>query len=317
MVYTQWKPLIDSLRREAPLLTLPGGEACKTLPYVRYLWKKYWQYRIDRGQVILLIGGGSLLDVGAFTASTWKRGVPFVSVPTTLIAQIDAAIGGKTGINFKQGKNLIGTYAEAQAIWIWEGFLRTLSPRELRAGWVEALKHALLQGPELWEEVKQNRLQGIPSSDLLARLAQVKLSLVAQDPYETKGVREYLNLGHTLGHVWESLSLRTASPLLHGEAVAIGLLQEAYLSAQLNLLPADIASQLEGVLKQAELLMPLPPFTWRQWEKVLLQDKKIRKGILRVPLLKQIGEVVLVEVSVEQLKKAVRVYKEAFGVCKP
>lgn len=308
-VYALWKALIDELRGEAPLLTLAGGESVKELPVLRRLWKKFWQYRIDRGQTVLIIGGGSVLDAVGFAAATWKRGIPFISIPTTFVAQIDAAIGGKVGINFRKGKNLIGTYAEPQAIWVLPDFLRTLPSRDLRAGWVEAYKHALLDGETLWKQIHDTAFTELPSSDLLRALAAVKLRFVGQDPHETQGIRQALNLGHTLGHVWEALAAHTASPLLHGEAVAIGLVQELWLSVKRGFLSVSLWQAVAEKFRQSGLLSSLPPFTWRQWEQYLLQDKKLRDGQLHLPLLTQIGDFRLLPVTIEELKMSVRTYR--------
>lgn len=296
------------LTGETPLITLQGGESVKTLPVARRIWKKLWQYRIDRGQVVLLVGGGSLLDVGAFCASTWKRGVPFVHMPTTFVAQIDASIGGKNGINFRGGKNLIGTFAEPVAIWGYVGFLKTLPQRELRAGWVEALKHALLAGGGLWGELLSTPFSSLPKAPLLEELATVKLKIVALDPLE-KDQRRLLNLGHTLGHVWEALSLRIEAPLTHGEAVALGLLQEAWLSHRKGLLAESFLYALLHKLQAEGFLQPLPPFTWRQWEQVLLQDKKMRAQQLYLPLLEAPGSAKVHPVTIEELRAAVRWYR--------
>lgn len=308
-VYSLWKSLIDALRREAPLLTLTGGEAAKELPVLRRLWKKLWQYRVDRGQTLLIVGGGSIMDAAGFAAATWKRGIPFVSLPTTFVAQIDAAIGGKVGINFRKGKNLIGTYAEPQAIWLLPDFLRSLPSRELRAGWVEGYKHALLDGESLWIQLQDTTFTTIPSSDMLRSLAAVKLRFVIQDPHETKGIRQALNLGHTLGHVWEALAARTKSPLLHGEAVAIGMLQELWLSVRRGLLSESLWQAVVKKFHREGLLLPLPPFTWRQWEKYLLQDKKLRDGQLLLPLLTHPGAFQLSPITIEELKASIRIYR--------
>ncbi|MCS7154018.1 MAG: 3-dehydroquinate synthase [Bacteroidia bacterium] len=307
-VYSLWKSLIDALCRETPVITIAGGEESKTLPSLRRLWKKLWQYKVDKGQKVLVIGGGSTLDVSGFAAATWKRGVPFVSVPTSLIAQIDAAFGGKVGINFRQGKNLLGTYAHPESIWILPAFLTTLDERSLKAGWVEGYKHALLEGGELWEEIQATSFSALPSTLILQKLVSVKLRYVQEDPYEEKGIRQALNLGHTLGHIWESLSQREEKPLLHGEAVAMGLVQEAFVSVQMGLLPEKVWETILSKLKGEKVLSPLPSFTWKQWEKLLSQDKKIREGRVFIPLLLEVGRVALQAIPVERLKKVVRMY---------
>lgn len=313
-VYKAWKSHIDSLRKDVPLFTLEAGESLKTLPKARWMWKKLHQYRVDRGQLVGLIGGGSLLDLGGFCAATWKRGVGYVSVPTTLIAQVDAAIGGKTGLNFRRGKNLIGVYAQPQAIWVWPGFLQSLPPAELRSGWIEVFKHALIAGGTLWNSLQDVSVEKLPSGALIAEAAQVKLRIVAEDPFEEKRLRYVLNLGHTLGHLWESLSMDTEKPLLHGEAVAIGLAQEAYLSYRMGCLSG---ASLEAVIQWLErrgYLRPLPPFTWAEWERLQAQDKKVRAGKRFLPLLKEIGEVLpAVEVEEKLMVEAVRWYRRRYG----
>ncbi|MEN3041212.1 MAG: 3-dehydroquinate synthase family protein [Bacteroidia bacterium] len=308
-VYTLWKSLIDELISGAPIITIAGGEESKDLPTLRRLWKKLWQYKVDRAQRILLIGGGSTLDVGGFAAATWKRGVPFISLPTSLIAQIDAAFGGKVGVNFRKGKNLIGTFAEAERVWIFPDFLRTLPARLLRSGWVEAYKHALIAGGALWESIQATSFTQIPSTDLLRQLIEVKLHIVAQDPYEVGGIRQKLNLGHTLGHVWEALSQDSSTPLLHGEAVAIGILQETLISVRANLLSDAVWEKILQKLRQEGLLLPLPDFTWEKWERLLSQDKKVRDGQLLMPLLTDIGAVQLMPVDAHMLRQGVKAYK--------
>lgn len=312
LVYTSWKALIDRIRGSAPLLTLAGNESAKTLPKARWLWKKFYQYQLDRGQVVGIIGGGSLLDLGGFCAATWKRGIGAVYIPTTLTAMIDAAIGGKTGLNFRKAKNLIGVFAEPQAIWVCPVFLETLPLRELRSGWVELFKHALIAGGKLWEAVRAAKPTVPPAAELLEAGIQVKLDIVTKDPLEKQGERTLLNLGHTLGHVWEGLALD--STLLHGEAVAIGLAQELYLSHAKGLLPESELKALLDWLEGHAYLIPLPSFTWKSWEALITQDKKAFQGVLRLPLLKRIGEALLhYSVSIGELKEAVRWYAQRYG----
>ena len=313
-VYKAWKSHIDNLRKGAPLFTLQGGESLKTLPKARWMWKKFHQYQVDRGQAVGLVGGGSLLDLGGFCAATWKRGVGYVSVPTTLIGQVDAAIGGKSGINFRRGKNLIGVYAQPQAIWVWPGFLESLPPAELRSGWIEVFKHSLIAGGTLWDSVQQVSVQNLPSYALIAEAAEVKVRIVAEDPLEEKRLRYVLNLGHTLGHLWESLSMNTDKPFLHGEAVAIGLAQEVYLSYRMGYLSGALLEAVTGWLERRGYLRPLPPFAWGTWEKLLAQDKKVQAGKCFLPLLREIGEVLpAVEVEIKPLMDAVRWYQRRYG----
>lgn len=219
------------LPADLPLVEIPAGEIHKNIATCERIWQDMVAARLDRKALVVNLGGGVIGDMGGFCAATFKRGVDFIQVPTTLLAMTDAAIGGKLGIDFQGIKNAVGVFRNPAAVFVDPAFLRTLPPRELRSGFAEVIKHALIGDPALWDT-----LQAIPASqltadradwfDLLRASIAVKVRIVSEDPLE-KGLRALLNFGHTIGHAIESYFLQTDQPLTHGEAVAIGMVCEA------------------------------------------------------------------------------------------
>ena len=204
-------------------IVIKSGEKHKTLQTVQRIWKTLMRHHADRNALLINLGGGVITDLGGFAASTYKRGIRFVNIPTTLLGMIDAAIGGKTGIDFGGGKNQIGTFAVAEEVIVNPVFLETLPRRELLSGLSEMLKYGFVTDANLLNVNLENYQQYI------TRCGEIKRDIVAQDPTE-KGKRKILNFGHTLGHAIESHCLTTAHPLLHGEAVALGMEAALWLS---------------------------------------------------------------------------------------
>ena len=206
-------------------IVIKVGEQHKTLQTVQRIWKTLMKHHADRNALLVNLGGGVITDLGGFAASTYKRGIKFINIPTTLLAMVDAAIGGKTGIDFGGGKNQIGTFAEAEEVIIDPVFLETLPQRELLSGMTEMLKYGFIADANLLNVNLENYQQFID------RCGEIKREIVAQDPTE-KGLRKILNFGHTLGHAIESYCLTTDHPLLHGEAVALGMWGALWLSVK-------------------------------------------------------------------------------------
>lgn len=236
--------------KNAVEIVLRPGEKYKNLQTVQRIWKTLMKHHADRNALLVNLGGGVITDLGGFAASTYKRGIKFINVPTTLLAMVDAAIGGKTGIDFGGGKNQIGTFAEAEEVVIDTVFLETLPQRELVSGLSEMLKYGFIADDKLLEINLENYQQYI------SRCGEIKREIVAKDPTE-KGLRKVLNFGHTLGHAIESHCLTTESPLLHGEAVALGMLGALWLSVKrLGLdekVLQDYENQLPMLLSEAEI----------------------------------------------------------------
>jgi 3-dehydroquinate synthase len=273
---------------EHPLLTIPSGEQHKTLANAQRIWEWLHAQKAGRYAHPLIIGGGVTTDIGAFACSTWKRGLPFTLLPTTLLGMADAAHGGKTGIDFLGGKNLVGTFAPAVAVVVDVTFLSTLPERELRSGFAEVLKHALLDSPDLWRRMLRFPLQEQYWPELIRYCAQYKQRIVDQDPTE-QGPRKLLNLGHTLGHALESALLNTPTPILHGEAVAAGLWAEAVLAANLHQLNTTVPDELAAAFAHFGYRLRFPEASPEAILAYLAQDKKNQGQELRFSLLRHIG----------------------------
>ena len=240
-----WLPEVAYWLRCDPAvdIIIKPGEQHKNLQTVQRIWKTLLKHHADRNALLINLGGGVITDLGGFAASTYKRGIRFINVPTTLLAMVDAAIGGKTGIDFGGGKNQIGTFAEAEAVLIKPDFLMTLPERELLSGMAEMVKYGYIADANLLKVNLDNYQQHI------ARCGEIKREIVAQDPTE-KGLRKILNFGHTLGHAIESHCLTTDFPLLHGEAVALGMAAALWLSVK----QCDLDKK---VLKDYEKKLPM------------------------------------------------------------
>ncbi len=229
---------------EARVISVECGDGNKTLATLSQVWQALQENGATRHSLLVNLGGGMVTDLGGFAAATFKRGMRFINVPTTLLAMVDAAVGGKTGINFGGLKNEVGCFREADEVVIHTPFLRTLDTPNLRAGYAEMLKHALITDRKMWAE---HLCFDLAAPDLAAlqkmvrQSIEVKQRIVREDPYE-KGLRKALNLGHTVGHALESLAMER-TPLLHGYAVAYGLIAELYLSAALAGFPSEALHQ--------------------------------------------------------------------------
>ncbi len=281
-------------------IVIKAGEQHKNLQTVQRIWKTLMQHHADRNALMINLGGGTITDLGGFAASTYKRGIRFINVPTTLLAMVDAAIGGKTGVDFGGAKNQIGTFAEAEDVLIDPVFLTTLPEREIRSGMAEMLKYGFISDSKLLEINLENYQQYI------VRCGKIKREIVAIDPYE-KGLRQVLNFGHTLGHAIESHCLTTDAPLLHGEAVALGMLAALWLSVQQCGLDEkvmyDYEKRLSMLLSEAQVdlseadIEPIMAF--------LAHDKKNKGEKPQFVLLEAVGRPVWgVTVDYDDIKKA-------------
>lgn len=229
-------PLIQNLidRHHIRTITIKGGETHKSIRSVEQVWEVLSQYGADRKSLLINIGGGMLTDLGGFAASTFKRGMAFVNIPTTLLAQVDASLGGKTGINFNGLKNEIGVFNEPDAVIINTNFLKTIDAENFLSGYAEMLKHGLIKSPEHWDELMTYNLAQIDYEalqEIIAHSVAVKEWHVVNDLTE-KNIRKALNFGHTAGHAFESFALHAGRPILHGYAVAYGMIVELFLSAK-------------------------------------------------------------------------------------
>lgn len=216
----------------ANIITITNGDENKNIESAISIWGFFVENGATRHSLMINIGGGMITDIGGFTASTFKRGMDYINVSTTLLGAVDAATGGKTGINFLGLKNEVGVFSPAKKVLINVDFFKTLDARNIRSGFAEMIKHALISTKQDWNEVLSFDLENIDFGllkVLLQKNIDIKENIVALDPTE-KGIRKALNLGHTFGHAFESLSYKKGNPILHGYAVAWGLISELYLS---------------------------------------------------------------------------------------
>lgn len=284
--------LTPKLKR-AFVIVIPEGEKSKEWKYAVRICEKLLKNNADKHTLFINLGGGVVCDVGAFVASVFKRGIPYVNIPTSLMAQVDAAIGGKTAINLNGIKNQIGTFQFPQAVCIFTEFLSTLTEQQVYAGFAEMLKHALITDRNYWDELKnlQHSKQIISAFDLIKKSAEIKSAIVNIDFYE-KNVRKKLNFGHTIGHVLESLCMENKSTILHGEVVAWGMLAEAYISWEKKLLSQQTLDEIETIIrfyyKPISLLKNRDDIL-----RFLYADKKRVGDELNLTLLKNIGTTVI------------------------
>jgi len=276
------------------LIVIPAGEEHKNLETVHDIWAALLKYKFDRKSVLINIGGGVVCDMGAFAAATYMRGISFVQVPTTLLAMADAAIGGKTGINFGGLKNSIGLFAQPLVVICDSEFLSTLPERELRSGFAEIIKHSLIADVKLFRNLSESNITGLHGKKLeqvLYKSCEIKCRVVSADVNE-QGKRKILNFGHTVGHAIEMASQDTSKPLLHGEAIAVGMVAEAKLSCLAGLLGAGELVKIEKAIASAKLPLKASKKLVNQVLAKIKQDKKNEREKIKWVLLKEIGNAV-------------------------
>ncbi len=285
--------LLGGLPEGTGVVVLPSGEEAKQIDSVQRIWAAMLAAGCDRKSLVINLGGGVVGDMGGFAASTYMRGVAFVNVPTTLLAQVDASVGGKTGFDFAGIKNLIGTFSQPVAIVIDTQTLATLPDAEFVSGFAEIIKHGLIRDARYYEQVTARPPRQFSEAELeriIYRSCQIKAEIVAADPKEG-GARKLVNFGHTIGHAIEALSLEGPMPLLHGQAVAIGMVAEAKLSELLGMIaPTDVMRLAHGLARAG---LPTACQVDAQAARAKMRsDKKNKKGSINFTLLKSIGEAV-------------------------
>lgn len=300
------KSLVDmiqkSINKKLIKIIIPAGEKEKNIETVKKIWKQMFDGGLDRRSLLINLGGGVVCDMGGFAASTFMRGIDFLNVPTTLLAQVDAGIGGKTGIDFIDIKNGIGIFKDPIGTIIDVETLKTLPRRELTAAFGEIIKHGVISGREYFSLVTSKKPEEFDQDELIEiikRSIEIKSDIVKKDPKED-GLRKVLNFGHTIGHAIESLSWKTNNPLLHGEAVAIGMVAEARLSGKDLLI-------IEESLKKIGLPVKVKNIKSEDIMNMILTDKKNSTGKINWSLPKKIGKVEInIEVSEEKVIKAIK-----------
>lgn len=276
-------------------IVLPAGEEHKNLQTVSHLWRAFLEGGLDRKSTVIALGGGVVSDLTGFAASTYMRGVDWIAIPTTLLAMADASLGGKTGIDLPEGKNLIGSFHPPKLVLADPSLLLTLSDRELRSGMAEVVKHGVISDPELFEMCSRG-MDWVKANleTIVKRAMAVKIQIIEADPYE-KGIRAMLNLGHTVGHAVELVS---GFKLSHGEAVSIGMVAEARYAERIGMAKAGVSDAIAGVLSSLGLPVEIPTELPREAIlRAMRVDKKKSAHSIRFALPAEIGRVELVEVS--------------------
>jgi 3-dehydroquinate synthase len=301
--------------RNARLITIPPGDVHKELSRVVAIWDILSREGASRRSLLINLGGGMVTDLGGFAGATFKRGLHTLNIPTTLMAAVDAAVGGKTGINFNGLKNEIGAFHLPDYVLIDGTFLQTLDGDSLLSGYAEMIKHGLISSEAVWSSVLAfepdvRRLDVDTLNRLIAESVAVKEQIVAADPKE-RGVRKALNLGHTVGHAFESLSFERRRPLLHGHAVAAGLIAELYLSHRCCGFPLDPLRRTVQFIRHRYPPVPLDCKDYERLHERMTHDKKNEHGRILFALLSDIGRV-SIDCTVEPalISEALDFYRE-------
>lgn len=278
----------------ALVVCIPAGEKSKEWSVAMQIWDELLQNKLDRQSLLLNLGGGVVCDLGGFVASVFKRGISFVHIPTSLLAQVDAAIGGKTAINIHGVKNQIGTFQLPQAVCVFSEFLHTLPERHCYAGFAEMLKHGLIADRMYWEDLKtiRNMKQIISNQNYIRKSIQLKTDIVSID-FKDDNERKKLNFGHTVGHALESAFMQSKRNILHGEAVARGILAEAHISWQKGLLSQREFDDINQVIQFHFKSLSFPKTIKNNSVQLLHADKKRVGDVLNITLLKEIGTAVI------------------------
>ena len=295
------------------IIEIPSGEQNKNIETCTTIWEELTKYGADRHSVLLNIGGGVIGDIGGFTAATFKRGMDFINIPTTLLAQVDASIGGKLGVDLQVIKNQIGLFSNPCGVFISTKFLKSLDKRQVLSGFAEIIKHGLISDEDYWDDIQDTDiLKSKNLEPLISESIKIKKQIILADPYEKKGLRKALNFGHTIGHAIESYSLGNENgTLFHGEAIAIGMICESFLSKETVGLNDNTLKSITSFVKKNfdsyDLKKADPDFLLD----VMKNDKKNKNGIINFTLLQDIGIVKIDQnCSPEHIKDSLEYYSD-------
>ena len=302
--------------KEAVSICIGPGDIHKNLETLAYVWNRLCNEGATRRSLLLNLGGGMVTDLGGFAAATFKRGIPYINIPTTLLSMVDASVGGKTGINFNGLKNEIGAFRPAETVLIDCQFLRTLDHENILSGYAEMLKHGLISRVSHWSELVNFDMETIDYDrlqQLVGESVQVKEEIVEQDPFE-HGIRKALNLGHTVGHAFESFALQKR-PVLHGYAVAWGMVCELYLSALKTGFPKDRLHQTLHFIKENYGRLAFTCDDYETLFNFMKHDKKnLSAGTINFTLLGDVGDIRINQTATqEEIYELLDFYSETMG----
>jgi 3-dehydroquinate synthase len=272
----------------AEIMLLPNGEENKVMEVCFQVWQAFTEYKVERKDLVINLGGGVVTDMGGFIASVYKRGLTFIHIPTTLLGMVDAAIGGKNGIDLNGFKNQLGTITQPARVFVDAGFLSTLPPEEIFNGYAEMLKHALIGDAKLWEEIRHIQSEeALIQEAVILQSIRVKTNIIEQDPFEG-GLRKKLNFGHTVGHALESYFFQSTS-ISHGHAVALGMIAESFISMKRGILSKEAYKDIESTIIRSFPMIELNADDVSIVISLMYQDKKNIAGQIRSCLLEGIG----------------------------
>ena len=298
--------------KDAQTIVIGATDRRKNLDTLVHVWESLQQGKATRHSLLINLGGGMVTDLGGFAASTYKRGINFINIPTTLLAMVDASVGGKTGINFGGLKNEIGVFNDAEFVLLDTNWLRTLDEENIRSGYAEMLKHGLIADDTMWAELinfnlAQPDLRQLAS--MLDKSVRIKERIVAEDPHE-KGIRKALNLGHTFGHAFESWAMKR-QPILHGYAVAFGLIAELYLATTQTDFSTERMRQTVNFIRAYYGSLPITCNDYPELIELMHHDKKNRGNEINVTLLGGIGDIRIDQtITEEDIKEALDFFRE-------
>lgn len=302
-------PILEKKLPEHVVIEVKSGEEQKNLDTCAEIWKDLTGLALDRHAVLVVLGGGVLGDMGGFCAATYKRGIDFILIPTTLLAQVDASIGGKLGIDFEHLKNHIGVFQQPALTLLYTGFLKTLPEAELRSGYAEVIKHTLISDKAMWQQISKKSLQKQDWDGLLKHSVTFKAHVTTEDPKE-KGLRKILNAGHTIGHAVESYLLASGNRILHGEAIALGIVAEGFIAHQRNMLTAEDFTSITNYILSVYGKVNLGDKQIEEAAQLTVQDKKNKGNKILCVLQDGIGRARWdCEISLDEVKRALAFYQ--------
>jgi 3-dehydroquinate synthase len=303
--------LLEKLNRSAQVIRIPSGERYKNLDTCQWIWAQLLKYGADRHSLLLNLGGGVIGDMGGFCAATYMRGIKFMQVPTTLLSQVDASVGGKLAVDLLGFKNMIGLIKDPENVFIFTNFLKSLPKDQIRSGYAELLKHGLIADKETWNILsRQDDISTLDYTELVYQSVIVKKKVTEQDP-EEKGIRKILNFGHTVGHAIESYWLDSKTPLLHGDAIAIGMVSEAYLSYRVGKINEEELYDIRNSLLRIYGHHPHLVGPRDKIIEIMKLDKKNKNGNIQFALLEDVGHACFdIKVEQDMIEDSFLYYKE-------
>lgn len=301
-------PIIKNCLPEHSLIETKSGEEHKNLQTCSFLWEQMTSLQLDRHAVMIVLGGGVLGDMAGFCAATYKRGIDFILIPTTLLSQVDSSIGGKLGIDFHNYKNHIGVFQQPVLTLLSSNFLDTLPENELRSGYSEVIKHVLISDAILWEEIRHKDLTNQNWDKLIQHSVEFKYSVIEKDPKE-KGLRKILNAGHTIGHALESYLLENSRKVMHGEAIAAGLIAEGFIAKEKGLITKELLEQMQTHISNTHKKLIFSEAELDAIAEKALQDKKNKGNEILCVLQEGAGRAGWdYKISLQDVKRALTFY---------